>query len=418
MSRIQRQGRSVCRTGSAYVMVLASSVIVTAITLGGLALNRAQRDAYQAQQDLRRARMAAASGLEASTRILSPTIDGRQAMSDPVNLPAEIDGVELRYDIFDTIDASLTNDITQPIAVTVEARFGSARQMITGSMSPRLTPVGMAKYGVAATGSVKLSGTVVDVPAGIYSGSGVDASNSNVAAPVYSPGNITGTTYLGTRTTVGNQSTAPLDDLSGLFAAATRISYSSISGGDIDKVVLSPTINPYGAATNPRGIYLIDCEGQQLKLKNARILGTLLVVNAKSDSKWEDSPNVASFDPRLPAVVWYGTLTIDTHSEDLFESAERLSFNPPGAPYFGVTDTDQLDSFPSLTTGTVVVIGDLKVDRKLSIDGRLLVHGNIIASNATIRVREDPDGIVPDCLKQADGFEFIAGSVAREVDMP
>jgi hypothetical protein len=399
-------------------MVLASSVIVTAITLGGLALNRAQRDAYQAQQDLRRARMAAASGLEASTRILSPTIEGRQAMSDPVHLPSEIDGVQLTYDIFDTIDASLTNDMSQPIAVTVEARFGSARQMITGSMSPRLTPVGMAKYGVAATAGIKLTSTSVDVAAGVYSGTGVDAIGANVSAPVYSVGSMTGATYHGTRTTVTAASAFDGDDLAELLAAATPISYNTLPGGKIENVVLSPSINPFGAATNARGIYLIDCDRQRLRIRNARIVGTLIVLNAKADSFWEGGLNATAHDARLPAIVWLGGLTVSTSGSDLVESVLGVSLNPPGAPYLGQSDADTLDQFPSLVTGSMVVIGDLDIDGTLSVDGRVLVVGSIIASGATIRVREDPDGVVPDCLKQADGFEFIAGSVAREVDQP
>ncbi len=41
-----KRARRARRRGSAYVMMLACAVIVTAITLGGIALNKAQRDVY------------------------------------------------------------------------------------------------------------------------------------------------------------------------------------------------------------------------------------------------------------------------------------------------------------------------------------------------------------------------------------
>ncbi len=413
-----KRARRARRRGSAYVMMLACAVIVTAITLGGIALNKAQRDVYQAQDEIRRARQAAASGLEASTQILMPAIDARRSFDDPDGLPKQIDNVDLAYDIIDASDGDLTDDITQAIDVTVEARVGSARQMITGRMTPRLTPIGMAKYGLAATAAVKLTNTSVDAVAGIYSGSGVAASGSNVSAPVYSAGNITGSTYLSTTGRVTAASTIDLTDPTELFAAATRISYNAIPGGNIDKAVLSPTINPYGASTNPRGIYLIDCGGERLRVRNSRIIGTLIVLNPKSDSKWEDSVNISTYDSRLPAVVWVGPLEWATKSTDLSEASLKVSLNPPGAPYLSQSDTDQLDSLPSLITGTIVVVGDLTVGGSLSVDGRVLVVGNVEAKGATIRVREDPDGIVPDCLHEADGFELLTGHVRREVDSP
>lgn len=158
------------RCGSAYIMVLASAIVVTAITLGGLALNRVQRDSFQSQEDIRRARMAAASALEASSQILSPRVGPRGQFASGDGLPKSIDGVALSYEVIDPIDANLANDVTHPIEITVEARIGAARQLITGRMSPKWTPVGLARFGLAATGAAKLNNTVVDAPGGVYSG--------------------------------------------------------------------------------------------------------------------------------------------------------------------------------------------------------------------------------------------------------
>ena len=54
---------------------------------------------------------------------------------------------------------------------------------------------------------------------------------------------------------------------------------------NICRVVLSPASNPFGASTNPRGIYLIDMADQKLFIKYARIVGTLVLITPKSDSE-------------------------------------------------------------------------------------------------------------------------------------
>lgn len=411
-------GKRSHRSGSAYVMVLASSVVVTAITLGGLALNRVQRDAYQAQEDLRRARLAAASGLEASTQILSPTLEARKQYANPGDLPKLIDDALLSYEYSDPIDGDLVDDFAQPIEVTVEARRGSARQMMQGRLTPRMTPIGMAQYGLAATGAVKLTSTTVDAPKGIYSGAGVDATGATIAAPVFSVGNSTGGAFQSTVRQVNAASAPDISDPTGLFASATRISYNSLPGGNIVNVVISPSSNPYGAQTDAKGIYLIDCEGKRLRIENTRIVGTLIVLNPRSDTDLRSGVNATTYDPRLPAIVWVGNLTFSGSGSDLLESQAGTTLNPPGTPYMGVSDTDQLDSYPSLVTGAMIVLGDLTINGTLSVDGRVVVTGNVLASSGAIRVRPQPDDVVPDFLREIDGFDLMPGQTRRVVDAP
>lgn len=411
-------GKRSHRSGSAYVMVLASSVVVTAITLGGLALNRVQRDAYQAQEDLRRARLAAASGLEVSTQVLSPTLEARKQYANPGDLPKLIDDALLSYEYSDPIDGDLVDDFAQPIEVTVEARRGSARQMMQGRLMPRMTPIGMAQYGLAATGAVKLTSTTVDAPKGIYSGAGVDATGATIAAPVFSVGNSTGGAFQSTVRQVNAASAPDISDPTGLFASATRISYNSLPGGNIVNVVISPSSNPYGAQTDAKGIYLIDCEGKRLRIENTRIVGTLIVLNPRSDADIRSGVNATTYDPRLPAIVWVGSLTFSSSGSDLLESQAGTTLNPPGTPYMGVSDTDQLDSYPSLVTGAMIVLGDLTINGTLSVDGRVVVTGNVLASSGAIRVRPQPDDVVPDWLHEIDGFDLMPGQTRRVVDAP
>ena len=56
----------------------------------------------------------------------------------------------------------------------------------------------------------------------------------------------------------------------------------------IDKRVIAPQLNPFGN-NNPEGIYVIYCAGQQLCIKNSRIMGTLVLIDPAPSSSLEGS---------------------------------------------------------------------------------------------------------------------------------
>ena len=56
----------------------------------------------------------------------------------------------------------------------------------------------------------------------------------------------------------------------------------------IDRQLISPTVNPYGA-TNTQGIYIIQCGGKDLVLGRSRIVGTLVFVDPSNKTAIQDS---------------------------------------------------------------------------------------------------------------------------------
>ena len=133
----------------------------------------------------------------------------------------------------------------------------------------------------------------------------------------------------------------------------TSITYASLpkqQAANIEKVVLSPNNNPYGSGlTSPTGIYVINCLGGNLRIRNARIVGTLVILNPGVFSvlesvNWE--PAVANY----PSLLVSGTAELAFTNTPLSESSLRVDFNQ---------DTDKTDTYPSLIKGLIYASGDL-----------------------------------------------------------
>ncbi len=74
---------------------------------------------------------------------------------------------------------------------------------------------------------------------------------------------------------------------------------TSATGRCIFRTVLAPGVNPFGPTTNAQGLYWIDCGGTKLTINNARIKGTLLIINPGAGSSVGPGPVRWS-----PAVAW------------------------------------------------------------------------------------------------------------------
>lgn len=130
----------------------------------------------------------------------------------------------------------------------------------------------------------------------------------------------------------------------------------------MDRALLSPTSNPYGAP-NPNGIYILNCNNQNVTITACRIVGTLVLLGAGSGTTiqgpitWE--PAVAGY----PALLSDSSIAIAfSCSAGLGEATYGVDFNPPGTPYpfaGGTANTNASDGFPSIINGLVYCGGDL-----------------------------------------------------------
>jgi hypothetical protein len=176
---------------------------------------------------------------------------------------------------------------------------------------------------------------------------------------------------------------------------------TSATGRTIYRTVLGPGVNPFGGTTNSQGLYWINCGGTKVVISNARIKGTLLLVNPGTGSTigpgpvhW--SPAVAGYPALLvdADVASTADITIATGNHALGETENCINFNPSGASsdLFG-QDTDEFDIYPSEIQGLVVVRDDLTFQNNALVRGQVITGDDVRATSGGLEVVYRPDAL-------------------------
>jgi hypothetical protein len=162
----------------------------------------------------------------------------------------------------------------------------------------------------------------------------------------------------------------------------------------MDRVLLSPTSNPYGTP-NAQGIYILNCGGQSVTIGPCRIVGTLVLLSAGSGTTiqgpitWE--PAIAGY----PALLADQAIAISFNSTAaLSESTLGVNFNPAGTPYpysGGSANTTVTDAFPSIINGLVYCGGNLTIASAAKFRGSVITAGqlNLNATSTTLSYGND-----------------------------
>ena len=98
-------------------------------------------------------------------------------------------------------------------------------------------------------------------------------------------------------------------------------------------MVLSAGLNPCGSkTTNPAGIYVIDCNGQDLRITNARIHGTLIVVDV-GQVYLQNGFHLQATYPNYPVLLvshrWTTSQLVISQTTPLLEEASRATVEAP-----------------------------------------------------------------------------------------
>jgi hypothetical protein len=162
----------------------------------------------------------------------------------------------------------------------------------------------------------------------------------------------------------------------------------------IDRVLLSPASNPFGAGqTNAQGIYVINCGGKTVQISNARIVGTLVFVNPGGNSGivgpvvWE--PAVYNFPALLAQISGAGKINIGPNSGALSEAILGVNLNPPGTPYpyvGGSANSTALNSYPSQITGLIYSSQDVSFSASPSVAGVVIADHNIQVNSSSLNL--------------------------------
>ncbi len=383
-----KQPQNKRRRGSMYVVVLGSTMVITVIGLSALMLARVERTSAEGTADLSAARFYAQSAIEMGQHNIREDSNWRQTYSNGVWDADNLIGTgKYTLEGIDPADGDLNNSPTEPVLLLGTGFEGRSRyklQVTMVSKSKALTCLEVAMH--AGTDLNFNSATVQSNLVTISANNNVTATSASVYPTVEVVNTISGAMYRSAMKTGITPRTMP---------DATAFDYYRLNGTPIvhallpksqgkttiEKALISPASNPYGdRVTNPKGVYVIDCLGGDLRIRSVRIVGTLVILN----------PGVLSVSGCLnwePAIANYPSLLVRGNAELAITNIALMedpavydtNYNPAGTPYQGVQDTDKLDSYPSIITGLVYASGDLTTRTYVRIDG-VLVAGNTLTA--------------------------------------
>jgi len=380
--------------GSVYLMVLAVGAVVLVVGLAGIALARVRLVGAHDQQALMEARLLADSAIAHAVGIMNApdTKDTwrQNYVHDQATSPVLLDTGQMSFRLADD-DRDLADDPTDPVWIEGIGRAGQAvwferaRARVYGG-----PPLACLRTAIHTCGDMEIKGgkqlTAYGAPASTDGNLKVDGSLTGDAEAVTLSG---GGSIDGTLTTGVALKGAPWRSIFDDYAArATAIPYD----GHLDEVVLGPGVNEYGGAINPDGLYYLDTDGHDIEIKNTRLYGTLVIdaVNKKVIIKEWD--HLSPYRSDYPVLIIKGNLESDQKTGLLMEATGH-NYNPPGAPYQGHTDSDQLDSYPCEVHGLVHVMGTVKFKGNDTFRGAIACEGKVTVESASTIVH-DPNLIL------------------------
>jgi hypothetical protein len=363
------------RHGSAYIAVLGVCLIVMTLAVGGILATRVRARAGTAAATGGEARVAAQSSLELARLWINQDSDWRNTYpKSPWSSSISLDGTTVSIALSDPIDGDLTNRPNDPVVVTATATRGQARCVLRQTLTAAPVPLPALAYSVHGGGQIRIASGLR-----LILGNGTVSTNNDLRNDSVIEGNANVTSCSAAGVIYGMLTTGSA--AKALPEAAVPAAYAKLgtqispNGGVMDGKVLSPGVNPWGTP-NPDGVYVVR-SGDNLTIRNTRVNGTLVVL-AHGKTVTIDGPVLfQNTRADYPALIVDGDLVIQysRSASGLSESAAGVNFNPPGAPYQGVSDADTSDTYPAEMDGLVHVTGTLFVSKPY------LVRGAVIAEN-------------------------------------
>jgi hypothetical protein len=362
-----------------YVAVLGVAMIIALIAMASLHLSRAEIDVLTGANQISHAELLSQSAVEfAIARILADS-SWRSAYTSGVEEPSSwlsLGSGSIKFVLSDA-DGNLADDTRDIVTVRGIGRVGEATQATTVKLEPATSALTCLAVALHAGGNITISGSATVTTDRIVSSNGnINVSAGLIEGDAWAAGTISGAVN-GTPTQSGAARSMPSSqELWAYYLAnGTVISIASIPSQTIDGVVLSAANNPYGAE-NPRGIYIIDTQGQSLRVRDSRIEATLVVISPAAATEIKGCVNWAPPAANFPALLVEGDVTFDwSGGSPLVESTESVNFNPTGTPYESVADSDQTDSYPGIIKGLVYATGNISVTDPCVMQGGLYAGG-------------------------------------------
>lgn len=381
--------------GFVMVFVLSVVMLITLLAIGAVAVNRTRIRSVGISNTGVEAGLAAQSVLEMTQHLMRADPNGF-AWRDKATF--DVSGIRGKdawtAQIVDLVDNNLLTGVHDNVRVIAQATRGPATAGFQVDLQADPVPIAAASHALVVTG--------VRAPLVVRSVQGTEYNAAN-----YHEADVTWTEsapfVVGGMSGLYVPSTEAIDYW---IAQGTRIDIDVIPSSRVEKQLLSPAVNPYGTA-NARGIYVIDCENKTLRVHESRVYGTLIIINPGLATTLE--ANSIEAIPGQPALLVRGNITVNTGDNDLKESTINRNFNPAGAPFLGLTNSDESDIYPVVINGLVVIVGNLS-PTFMHVQGCVIVDGNISGLAGYLRVVSSPQALPIPGFTDARVWRVIPGT--------
>jgi hypothetical protein len=372
-----------CRKGTAYVAILAMSIIVGGIGAASIWAARSNFHRAETQGDGAQARSMARSAIEIARVWINQDPNWRTNRPDGVwasNLSLKNGNATI--EVRDASGGKIADDPHSSIYITATVKKGIAKHRTRVTLAAAPIPLPALKYPLHTAGLLHVQSSDT-----LYVGAASVSTNGNLRVDGTLVGNAEALLSVGLGKVTGTTTIAaaakalPTSDVPEKYAAlGTLIS----PGSSIDKQVLGPGCNPYGAP-NANGVYVIR-SSNDITLTNTRIYGTLIIINPGKTVTIGGQVNITPIRTDFPTLIINGNCVMQFTSSGtpLSEAAQGVNYNPPGAPYGGISDADKLGAYPSEIRGLIHVTGTLTLAKDGVIRGGILCEAAPLLSDAVV----------------------------------
>ncbi|MHC4218109.1 MAG: hypothetical protein ACYSU7_06590 [Planctomycetota bacterium] len=373
--------------GSVYLLFLGAAMLVTVIGISSLLVARINHRAATGAEDRAKARGYAESAMELALLLINGDANWRSALGD-ANWPTDepIGDGTYTIQVLDEIDGLVSTGAADPLLVTAVGMKGQARQKIQVKLIPHdpSAPLELLNYGMlSATGLIVLVGQDAWADRGAPI-----CTNTSVLNDGTIHGDIEAGSSIVNNGTITGTATAPVPPKAlpppWVFDMYREIATPIPSPGIIDKQVLAPGLNPWGPV-NSNGVYFIDADNTTLTIRDSRIHGTLVVrCGPAGRVRLEGDMLLHNYHQNLPTLIVDGDVEMSFASDvtRLDEQLLGVNFNPPGAPFNGVSDGDLIDDYSTEIQGVAHIKGLLQMDGTAEVDGIVICESTVtIAGN-------------------------------------
>ena len=374
------------RRGTLYVGVMTTAMIVALVGLSGLSVAHLGVRSAQNTRNMETAALLARGAVERAVIEFRLYDDWRTRFSNNVDYPStpiSMSGGTFTWRFVDS-DGNLNNNTADGVRVYGIGRAGGAMYVESVLLQPTDAGVKSLEAPLHCAGDITLNSFCELTTSQFVSSNGsitAAAIPSQLAGSAQAVGSITGNVTQ-TKTTGIVPRQMPGNTVFDYYLAnGTWIDInslpSSLGNRNLSKKVLSPSVNLFGPALNAEGIYVIDCQGQNLSVENSRILGTLVIINPGSTCRVQGSMSWSPVSPNYPALLVRGNAQFAMSQVDLDESNLATNFNPTGAPFNSVVDNDTADVYPSKIKGLAYVSGQFRLSFNVS---ESLFDGSVVCT--------------------------------------